>query len=180
MRWMLSIVVLAACGGGKGGGVFVPDGGSGLQCGGFAGTACPADEWCDFGRDDCGASDGTGICKPRPLVCGEIADPVCGCDGRIHGNPCDAQALGIDVSAIGGCTADPGFFFCGPRQCAIESQFCQRVGSDIGGEPDGFSCNALPAGCGTTPSCACLEGVACTNACEGDAATGLTAVCFGG
>jgi hypothetical protein len=180
MKWLLWILVVAACEGGKGGGTFNLDGGSGIQCGGFAGAQCPADEWCDFPRDDCGATDGTGTCVRRPLQCGELADPVCGCDGEIHSNPCDANSAGVDLSALGSCPAEPGNFNCGARQCAIDTEFCQRIGSDIGGEPDSFSCNRLPAGCGLDPSCACLEGEACANGCEGDATTGLTAICFGG
>lgn len=177
---LLATLLLAGCEHGKGGGIPGVDGGSGITCGGFAGEQCLAGEWCDFDRDDCGGSDGTGTCKKRPIGCPDLFDPVCGCDGTVHSNACEGQAVGVDVSAIGSCRAEPGNFNCGPRQCEIASEFCQIVGSDIANEPDQFSCSLLPSACGLTPSCACLEGEACTNDCQGDASTGLTAICFGG
>jgi len=178
MKALVSIAFLVACGGGKGGAVFDPDGGgSGIQCGGFAGTPCSGDEWCDFGRDDCGGADNTGICKPRPLACDDIFDPVCGCDGEVHPNACDAQAIGVDLDAFGGCKLEPGAFACGPRQCDIASELCHVFGNDIAGEPDGFSCEPLPTGCG---SCDCFDNVGCNDQCEGDQTGGFTVTCFGG
>lgn len=174
------VITLAACEHGKGGGTFTPDGGSGIVCGGFSGATCPSNEWCDFPRDDCGATDGTGTCKPRPLGCPDLFAPVCGCDGTVHSNACDGQALGVDVSVIGSCPPDPGFFSCGSQQCQLDSQYCQRTGSDIGGEPDSFTCNQLPGTCGVTPNCACLAAEPCGDQCSGDAANGFTVICLGG
>ncbi len=180
-RLVFVLVVASACEHGKGGGGVFPDGGSGAICGGLAGAQCSVDEWCDFPRDDCGGTDDTGTCKRRPTSCDDSFDPVCGCDGVVHSNPCDAQAVGSDVSVIGSCPSDPGFFSCGAKQCQIDGQYCQRVGSDIGGEPDSFQCNPLPAGCSSVGAdCTCLAGEPCGDQCSGDVATGFTVICFGG
>jgi hypothetical protein len=181
MKWLAFVLLLAACEHGKGGGLPPTDGGgSGAQCGGFGGGGCAADEWCDFGRNDCGGSDGSGTCKSRPIACDDSFDPVCGCDGVVHSNECDAQAVGVDVSAVGSCPAEPGFFNCGQRQCDLSTQYCQRSGSDIGGEPDGFACIELPGTCGVTPNCDCLAEEPCGTECDGASATGFTVTCFGG
>jgi hypothetical protein len=181
MNWLVLgvLIALPACEHGKGGGIVTRDGG-GSVCGGLGGDGCAADEWCDFSRDDCGASDGTGICRPRPVACDDSFDPVCGCDGVVHSNPCDGQAVGADISVIGGCPVELGFFACGSRQCNLDTQYCQRTGSDIGGEPDGFACMEQPGTCGALATCACLANEPCGTECSGDDATGLTVICFGG
>lgn len=179
----LGSVLASACEGGKGGAF--PDGGngSGEECGGFAGRPCAADQFCDFGRDTCGASDETGTCRPRPLGCPDVFDPVCGCDGTVHGNGCDANAAGVDVDANGNCAPQIGSFACGFRFCDLATEYCQRATSDIGGEPDAFSCRPIPGSCSVNPSCACLvtAGEPCADLfCEGDAAGGLQVTCPGG
>lgn len=177
---LLSFVLLAACGGtnqGEPG----PDGGSGAVCGGLGNQACPADEFCDFDRNGCGAADETGTCRPRPTACDDNSDPVCGCDGEIHGNPCDAAAAGTDLNAFGTCALEPGAFTCGFRACDLATSYCQHAASDIGSEPDQFTCVPLPA-CAGEPSCGCLQdqGEPCADTCDGDAASGLTTTCLGG
>lgn len=186
LRLALLSVFLLGCEGGKGGGTFpdgggIGDGGSGRVCGGITAEQCPADEFCDFGTNSCGVTDEQGICVTRPTACPDIFDPVCGCDGQSHGNPCDAAAAGFDVNANGGCPVAGGRFECGFRQCDIANTYCQRAGSDIGGEPDGFTCIGLPV-CAGPPSCACLQGAnePCATSCSGQGATGLTVVCLGG
>jgi hypothetical protein len=185
---MLSLVVVMGCTehGKGGGGVF--DGGTGgdslpgKTCGGFSGEQCPSDQFCDFGRNSCGATDETGICVMRPLGCPDLFDPVCGCDGQIHGNSCDANAAGVDLDAFGSCPLEPGAFRCGFRQCQIFSEYCQHAGSDIGGEPDGFACNVLPPCASQTATCTCLQDAnePCADTCAGDGMTGLTVTCLGG
>src|SRR5262245_25473666 len=106
IRYALFVCLLIACDEhGKGGGF--PDGGGGgsggRTCGGFPGTQCSASEFCDFGRDSCGAADELGTCRPRPNGCDDVFAPVCGCDGSVHSNACDANAAGFDVNASGGC-----------------------------------------------------------------------------
>lgn len=180
MKWLVLLVALTACEHGKGGAMFTGDGGSGASCGGLGGAPCATDEWCDFSRDDCGATDGTGTCKPRPISCPDLFAPACGCDGVVHSNACDGQAVGSDVSVIGSCPPDPGFFTCGSGQCNLDTQYCQRTGSDIGGEPDGFACLEQPGTCAAQPTCDCLANEPCGTQCSGDAVTGFTVICFGG
>ncbi len=185
--WFLSFVIaLFACtGGGKGGfpdgGLSGGDGGSGRVCGGLANVPCGSNEFCDFARNQCGGADETGSCRERPGACRDNFDPVCGCDGRAHSNECDAAASGNDVNAFGSCELGPDRFACGFRACELRSTYCQRVTSDIGGEPDGFACMPLPASCAAAgPDCACLANEPCGSACTGTAAEGLTLRCSGG
>jgi hypothetical protein len=109
-RLIAILICLAACEHGKGGGVFDADepdpgfdasGGSGIQCGGFAGIQCPADEFCDFQPNNCGGTDEQGTCKTRPRACDLLLDPVCGCDGQMHDNACFAAMKGFDVDGVG-------------------------------------------------------------------------------
>jgi Kazal-type serine protease inhibitor domain len=73
-------------------------------CGGFAGLQCNDDQWCDYPEAvACGIADHFGVCRPRPEVCIKIYQPVCGCDGKTHGNACEAAAAGVDVAHAGIC-----------------------------------------------------------------------------
>jgi hypothetical protein len=84
---------------GKGG-----DGGSTMQfCGGIGGVDCGPKFFCDYPNDNCGDGDTGGLCKPRPDSCGDVYDPVCGCDHITYGNDCEAHAAGVDVGSTGVC-----------------------------------------------------------------------------
>ena len=77
----------------------------GDTCGGFAAFTCDgADEFCDYpAAAACGAADGSGTCKTKPQICPAISDPVCGCDGKPYGSPCNANAAGVSVLNKGAC-----------------------------------------------------------------------------
>jgi hypothetical protein len=155
--------------------------GGGADCGGFAGTECGPDEYCDYGDDTCGNDDGVGTCKPRPLGCPDVYIPACACDGTVYGNPCDANAAGQDVSNAGGCAAPAGTFACGFTFCASDQQYCQRSTSDVGGYPDGYACQSLPASC--VPGqldCQCLANEPCGTICEALPSGDLQLTCPGG
>ncbi len=180
MKLLVAIAILlaASCDGSSGG----ADGGVGAACGGRAGAACAADQYCDFGNNRCGSDDAPGRCMPRPASCPALLVPerTCGCDLRVYPSACDATLAGADLNEAGTCRLDPGAFACGYRQCSLTNQLCARTGSDVGGEPDAFTCRGLPSACGASPSCACVAGEPCGDRCAGDAASGLTLTCLGG
>lgn len=65
--------------------------------------ACPEGSFCAFAPSTmCGAS-GAGVCAARPEACIALYDPVCGCDGRTHGNACYAANAGVSVVHTGAC-----------------------------------------------------------------------------
>src|SRR5688572_13589402 len=142
MKPLLAIAILfafaAACGEDMPGG---PDAGTGAVCGGRGNAACPAAQYCNFASNRCGADDVTGRCQPRPAACPAllVAERTCGCDQSVYGSACEATLAGTDVNEAGTCQLDPGAFVCGYRQCNRSTEFCQRAGSDIGGEPDSFT-----------------------------------------
>jgi hypothetical protein len=72
-------------------------------CGGIAGIECGDDEYCDYEADDCGGSDTTGLCQPRPTECEPDEDVVCGCDGEPYDSKCLAAQAGTDIAEIGLC-----------------------------------------------------------------------------
>ena len=74
------------------------------DCGGFAGTQCPADQYCKFPSTDlCGGADSSGTCTPRPQACNDLEQPVCGCDQMTYSNACTANAAGVDILHDGAC-----------------------------------------------------------------------------
>lgn len=152
------------------------------QCGGRAGQLCNADEYCDFNRNSCGATDESGACVTRPTACPDVlvAVPTCGCDSVVYGSECDAYAAGADLNAAGSCPVAAGSFACGYTQCNLHTQYCRRDISDVGDEPDGYSCQPVPSCPAQFPTCGCLAAEPCGAMCSGAGVTGLTLTCPGG
>ena len=87
-----------------------------------------------------------------------------------------------DYVSLCACTEADGWtcdFHCGPDVlCTAYSEYCQRVGSDVGGEPDSFSCRAFEACSSGVPGCDCVA--AGSVSCEAVENGGLVATYPGG
>ena len=145
--------------------------GGGATCGGLLGAMCPAGQYCDFPlATQCGSGDQTGTCAPKPEVCTDIYQPVCGCDGNTYGNDCDAAGAGISVAKTGACTG--GGTACGTRGgavCATDEYCLYEVGDDCGRADAPGTCTKLPqaGACDAifAPVCGC-DGKTYSNDCE--------------
>lgn len=72
-------------------------------CGGIIGIPCDdPGTYCKLNEGEC-CCDFQGICVPRPDVCIELFDPVCGCDGETYSNSCFAAVSGVNVDHTGPC-----------------------------------------------------------------------------
>lgn len=121
------------------------------------------------------------MCTTRPAACPDSYVPVCGCDGVVYNNLCDAHASGVDSNDAGGCETPAGLFACGSGFCAAGAEYCIRTVSDVGGFPDGFQCNPLPPICGNPASCDCLAQAICGEfACDTVPGGGFITTCPGG
>jgi hypothetical protein len=157
-------------------------GGASVLCGGLAGAPCPAGAYCAVPDQMCGGNDGSGTCTALPQGCIQLYQPVCGCDHNVYPNACTANAAGIDVDVLGGCTAPAGMFACGAYFCGLSGEFClESGGSPVPGGPSGGqppACMALPlSSCTAPPSCVCLTGLECDPSCETLPSGGLEATC---
>jgi hypothetical protein len=158
-------------------------GGAGAACGSRGLSPCADGFYCDFSRNDCGATDRPGQCATRPDACAEIYQPACGCDGMVYSNACEAAAAGQDVNDGGGCTAPERTFSCGSAFCSLMPttlQYCQREVSDVGSMPDTYTCLSAPRTCSRLPLCRCLSGVPCGDMCMVSAEGGQIVTCPGG
>ncbi|HYD39771.1 MAG TPA: Kazal-type serine protease inhibitor domain-containing protein [Anaeromyxobacter sp.] len=72
-------------------------------CGGIAGVACPAGQFCRLGTGQCRTPDAVGQCAPTAVFCTTDWNPVCGCDGITYSNACWAQVAGANVAYVGAC-----------------------------------------------------------------------------
>ncbi len=164
----------SSVGGGAGG----SGGGTGGTCGGFGGQTCSTSDVCIWLDKSCGAADGTGTCQARPGACPANYQPVCGCDGQVYGNECEAQQAGTDVTVNNNCTPPSGYFGCGSGFCLLSSTYCQATVGGAVGNPGSYSCELFPSGCGSSPSCSCLSGQTCGGSCQGTASSGLRLTCY--
>ncbi|MCA9663878.1 MAG: hypothetical protein KC486_36470 [Myxococcales bacterium] len=145
-------------------------------------NGCGDADYCDWKANSCGESrSDKGTCELAPDGCDDVYMPVCGCDGQVHGNECEAHGAGTDVAAAGGCEAPEGYFPCGYMYCDVATSYCQVSLNDVVGEPDYYQCNPLPEACGKEQVCDCLAEEPCFEfECSDDGNGGLTTTCPGG
>jgi hypothetical protein len=107
---------------------------------------CDNAAYCAFPVGQCGPS---GTCAPKPEVCIDIFDPVCGCDGRTYGNSCAAAGAGVNLASEDACPTRP---FCG----GIAGVPCPGLGECIDDPTD--TCDPTGGGADCGGACECRAG----------------------
>jgi hypothetical protein len=69
---------------------------------------CSVTELCD--TEASASCNDVGVCAPRGIniMCMNVSDPVCGCDGTTYDNPCVAHKAGVSVAYVGSCCVSAG------------------------------------------------------------------------
>jgi hypothetical protein len=158
-------------------------GGQGAPCGGLPGLTCPSDQYCVWADGSCGGGDQEGVCTGKPMSCAvfeAVPWEVCGCDGKVYEDSCNAAQSGVDISNHGGCQLQQGQVACGPLVCVNGNQYCEHNLSDVSGQPDSYTCRFFPATCPMPATCACLSGEPCGTNCTQAADGTITVMCPGG
>lgn len=146
---------------------------------------CPPEckDGCNYSDKQCGQGTGIGqaVSCLVPSECKNTFAPVCGCNGVVYQNSCQANNAGVDLSQLGSCTTPPGYFACGDHFCKTGAEYCQQQLSDVGGFADEFSCLPIPVACPpNNTSCDCYKEVPCGLSCEHDSAGNMQVTCGGG
>jgi hypothetical protein len=87
--------------------VVAPADARGRSCGAHH-RSCGGAEYCQFSPGSCHAARATGVCRAKPQVCPDVFITVCGCDGKVYANTCQANRAGVSVAHLGYCGKMPG------------------------------------------------------------------------
>jgi hypothetical protein len=139
---------------GKGGAAGTGGSPPGQLCGGLGGLSCGKGQFCNLAGNQCGTADAGGLCAPIPNNCPEgcSLEGICGCDGNIYCNECEANAKGVSVAPIGFCEAPPPppDRLCGGKQGkpCFKGELCDYSNAKTCGETDESGvCRPLPDVC---------------------------------
>jgi hypothetical protein len=154
--------------GGRGGGSGTGGFGGTMGCSAIPLVACPSGRVCDYDTPNrCAAGFEPGHCIVLPTACLAIYDPVCGCNGQTYSSDCVRQSARVQLDHAGACSGQGGAGGGGGANgtgcaaCNAATNYCQVTSGGAVGIPPSYVCRALPAGCGASPSCACLAGAGC-------------------
>jgi hypothetical protein len=142
-------------------------------------SACLPGQFCDWRIEMCGKPPypDPGDCHDPGEAC-ELDRPICGCDGELHLNECDAHAQGIDAYWEGACSSLDGWFRCGGKYCRRWLEICSLEPVDTGG---GSSSCSPAFSCDGGPLCDCLIGPCTQNSfnasCYDDGQGAVTRAC---
>jgi len=118
-----------ARGGSAGDGGATGPGGTAGTAGAAGGVDCRANpceqgEICVPDPGDCSVAFGR--CVPASEVnCG--SNPVCGCDGRVYGDACEALEQGVRAGPLSACERPAGLQECLDKYCDSTTEACQIV-----------------------------------------------------
>ena len=73
------------------------------SCGGPDGLACEDGRYCQLPLGACLGPNAIGSCKLPPTDCTSVKSPVCGCDGVVYDNACQAAAAKVSITGTMTC-----------------------------------------------------------------------------